>query len=154
MEAASDGENYKKAKGYALRLFKLRPRSEAELEKKLAGRACPPDIVVRLIEEFKALQVIDDPAFAKVWLQGRLKKYGFRRVARELTDKGIPRECIDAVWQEIRQDHDEAAVARALLERRARLCRDLPSLKRRKRLTDYLERRGFTATVIREAVES
>ncbi len=145
-------EALRKAKGYALRLFKLRPRSEAELKAKLRDKGFTEDVSSRIIGEFKELGYIDDTVFARIWMQSRLKKYGFRRVARELTQKGILKEYIIALWEDLRGEHDEAAVARDIVERRARLYKDIPVLKRKKRIMDFLARRGFSAETINKVI--
>ena len=151
MDTSSD-DQYRKAKGYALRLFKLRPRSTAELAEKMRGKWYPPDIIERVISDMKAWGYLDDGAFTKAWLQGRLKRYGYRRIALELVDKGIPKELIASTWEELKQDIDEESIVREIALRRDRVYRDVEPLKRRKRLMDYLARRGFNLSLINKVI--
>src|SRR3989339_41668 len=88
------GRILKKAKGYALRLFQSRPRTESELKDRLLEKGYPVEASLTVIGEFKTLGLVDDQAFAKLWFQSRLRKYGYRRVARELADKGVLNEII------------------------------------------------------------
>ncbi|MBF0593892.1 MAG: regulatory protein RecX [Candidatus Omnitrophica bacterium] len=152
MDDVETEQSLKKAKGYALRLFKLRPRSEAELKAKLAVKGFTLDICSIIVDKFKVLGFIDDAAFARVWMQGRLKKYGFSRVARELAQKGIAKEIVTDLWESVRSDHDEVAVALAIVERRGRLYRGIEPRKRKKRMMDYLARRGFSAGTINKVI--
>jgi regulatory protein len=145
-------DQYSKAKGYALRLFKLRPRSTAELAEKMRGKGYPPDIIERVTSDMKAWGYLDDGAFTKAWLQGRLKRYGFRRIARELADKGIPKDLVQSTWEELRTDVDEEAIVREIALRRVRVYKGLHPLKRKKRMMDYLARRGFSLGMIVKVV--
>ncbi|MBF0386692.1 MAG: regulatory protein RecX, partial [Candidatus Omnitrophica bacterium] len=111
MDSLSSDEIKKKAKGYALRLFKLRPRSEFELGAKMRGKGYDEAVVALVTAEFKAQGYLDDVLFARLWLESRLKKYGLRRVARELAQNGIAKDTIAALGHEAGSGHDETAVA-------------------------------------------
>jgi regulatory protein len=149
-----DTEVLKKAKGYALRLLKLRPRSRSELARKMAGKGYAEDVVADVLDGLTALGFLDDAAFAKAWLQYRLNKpMGFRRVERELVEKGIPRDVIRGHWDEVRGSYDELEVVRALAKKRARQYNNIDPLKRRKRVMDYLARRGFQLDVIMKVIK-
>ncbi len=149
-----DTDQFKKARGYVLRLFKLRPRSTGELKKKLQMKGYEGEIIEKIISECAMSGLLDDSAFAKAWLQSRLKKYGFRRVSRELAEKGITKELIDTVWQDAREDYDEEALVRQIAERRffSREQKDIPLLKRKKHVMDYLARRGFNLGIINKVI--
>ena len=150
-----DTDELKKARGYALRLFKLRPRSVGELQEKLRSKGYEGEIIEKVISESRISGFLDDNAFAKAWLQSRLKKYGFRRVSRELFEKDIPRELIDTVWEDAREDYDEEALVRQIAERRfySREQKVIPVLKRKKRVMDYLARRGFNLGIICKVIK-
>ncbi len=138
-----DADMLKKAKGYALRLFKLRPRSCVELAEKMRGKGYEDEVISRVRADFIAMGYLDDDAFAKAWMQSRLKKYGLRRVMRELSDKGIAKDKIESLKEAGREEYDEAAVVRGIVERRLRIYNNIEPLKRKRRLMDYLLRRGF-----------
>lgn len=148
-------EAIKKAKGYALRLFKLRPRAVAELRQKMTDKGHASDVISAVIEDFLALGVLDDAAFAKAWMRSRLNKpMGFRRIARELADKGIAKGLVQVAWAEIREDYDEFQVARTLAVKRAEKYTNIDPLKRKKRVMDYLARRGFQMDIIMKVIRA
>lgn len=153
MDSLSLDEINKKARGYALRLFKFRPRSEAELKDKLLQHGYSPEVSALVVGEFKTLGFVDDAAFARAWLQSRLKKYGYRRVSLELLRLGLAKDLIAAAWAQIRGDYDELAIARDIAGRRVRLYKGLPVVKSKKRLMDYLARRGYSAETINKVVK-
>ena len=144
----------KKAKGYALRLLKLRPRSMVELSRKMAGKGYDPAVIENVVDALTKMGLMDDAAFAKAWLQYRLNRpMGFRRVERELIEKGIPRDVIRGHWDEVRDSYDELEVVRMLAKKRARQYNNIDPLKRKKRVMDYLARRGFQLDVIMKVIK-
>ncbi|MBF0484982.1 MAG: regulatory protein RecX [Candidatus Omnitrophica bacterium] len=145
-------EMLKKAKGYALRLFKLRPQSALELAQKLRLKGYGEEIVEKIVLDCKISGFVNDEEFAKAWLTSRLKKYGFRRVTLELERKGIGKEFIQKAWAETRNDYDEEALVRDIVARRVRVYQTIPPLKRKKRTMDYLIRRGFGLETINKVL--
>ncbi len=153
MSAVGDMEMLVKAKGYALRLFKLRPRSIQELRDKLAGRKYPPGVVDQIVRSCTAQGLLDDGAFARVWVQGRIKRYGRRRLELELAQKGVSEEISGALWQEGCLDHDEETTARELAQRRLILYKLVDPLKKKRRVMEYLARRGFSTGTINKVLK-
>ncbi len=149
-----NNDEFKKGLAYAFRLFKLRPRSTGELTEKLRLRDYDEEIVAKVVAQCDKAGFLDDRAFARVWLCSRLKKYGLRRVSRELLQKGIPKDLIDTVWEETRDDYDEEALVREIAMRRfgSREQKDVAPLKRKKRVMDYLARRGFNLGIINKVI--
>jgi regulatory protein len=144
----------KKAKGYALRLLKLRPRSTAEISRKMADKGYEQAIISEVIDGLARMGFIDDAAFAKAWLQYRLNRpMGFRRVERELIEKGIAKDVIRGHWAEVKENYDELEVVRALAKKRARQYNNIDPLKRKKRVMDYLARRGFQLDVMMKVIK-
>jgi len=151
---AEDTEVLKKAKGYALRLLKLRPRSRGELSSKMAGKGYDKPVIINVLDALTQMGFIDDAAFAKAWLQYRLNRpMGFRRVERELIEKGIPKDVIRGHWAEVKANYDELEVVRTLAKKRARQYNNIDPLKRKKRVMDYLARRGFQLDVIMKVIK-
>lgn len=144
--------NFNKAKGYALRLIKLRPRTEYELRVKFAQKMYSEEIADQLISYCKDSGLLDDGLFAKVWLQSRLKKYGLRRVRHELAAKGLSEQLILSETYRIKADYDEESVVRGLMARRIKVYQGLPALTKKKRMMDYLLRRGFSLETINKVV--
>jgi regulatory protein len=149
-----DAEVVKKAKGYALRLLKLRPRSRGELSSKMSGKGYGQAIIIDVLDALTQMGFIDDAAFAKAWLQYRLNRpMGFRRVERELIEKGITKDVIRGHWAEVKANYDELEVVRALAKKRVRQYNNIDPLKRKKRVMDYLARRGFQLDVIMKVIK-
>ena len=135
----------------ALRLLSYRPRSETELRQRLARRGAPADLVDGAISRLRELGLVDDAAFARTWVDGRsrLSPRSKRLLRRELQAKGIDSE---AAREALEPLDDEDTALRAA-ERRADAMRGLPYPEFRRRLGDFLRRRGFDPATVRRTAE-
>lgn len=100
---------YEQAKDKALRLLEFRRRSEKELRNKLRHAGAESDDIDRIIEFCKEYKFIDDEEFARLKAADlkNLKKYGKRRIERELAAVGIGSETISIVMEELDFDDEE-----------------------------------------------
>jgi len=146
----------------AARFLEPRPRSVAEVRRRLMSAGYRSELVDAAIERLLALQYLDDEAFARAWVESRDRAHprGEHALRRELRLKGVERSVIEAVLDERRTsavdsaseggeriDPDTVAAAR-LLERNARaLARVTDPRKRRQRAYALLARSGFAPDV-------
>jgi regulatory protein len=130
-----------KARAASLRLLSHRPRSESELRRRLERRGTAPEVAEETITRLKELKLLDDDEFARSWIESRERRSprGRRLLTAELRAKGVTpesiRESVDTV------DEEDAAYRAA-----ARRARSLATLRHddfRRRLRDFLLRRGF-----------
>jgi regulatory protein len=135
----------------ALRLLSYRPRSEAELRQRLARRGAPEATVEATLSRLRELGLADDDAFARSWLESRDRAAprSRRLLQQELRAKGIGAEAAREASSSI---DDEDAAWRAA-SRRLTALRGLPEDEFRRRLSDFLRRRGFGYETARATVE-
>src|SRR5690606_32075881 len=78
-------------------------RSRAELETKLARKGVPKHVATRLLDRFEEVGLVDDEAFARLWVQSRQASRGLARraLAQELRRKGIDDEVAREVLDEV-----------------------------------------------------
>ena len=151
LRALRDAEARADAMSAALRLLSYRPRSETELRQRLARRGAPPALIDSTIQRLRELGLVDDAAFARSWVESRERASprGQRLLRQELRAKGVnsdaSRELVEGV-------NDAEAALRASARRAASLS-GLPQEEFRRRLGDFLRRRGFDYETIRLTVE-
>lgn len=135
----------------ALRLLAYRPRSEAEIRQRLARRGLPPQVVQETIARLRDQGLLSDAAFARFWVETRdqTSPRGRRLLWQELAAKGIERETIR---QAIAPVAEEDAALRAA-QKKARHLQDQDYPVFRRRLGDFLLRRGFPYPTVRTIVE-
>jgi regulatory protein len=129
-----------------------RARSAHELERWLLQRGFDRADVTDAVQRLTELGAIDDSQFARAFARSRALGKGMsrRRLAQELSRRGVDRRMADAAIAEVLEE--ESVDERALLEQAARkklavlAGEDRDVVKRR--LYGYLARRGYTASDI------
>ena len=140
----------------ALRYLGHRARTVEEVRRKLAGAGYPDAVVEDVVERLRRDRYLDDEAFAEAYVRARVRNrgYGPRRLRAELRRKGVPGPLVESVMETFEAETNTLAIARSQAERRwAQLAREPDPRKRRKKLNDYLLRRGFDYDTVRQVVE-
>jgi len=145
-----------RAKNIAYRYISYRPRSYAEVEKKLRGQGFGDVIVHAVLSNLIRLGYIDDEKFADQWAQSRvrLRGLGRRRIEQELRAKGVDRETARRALADVLTADLEIETARRAAERKLTTMRTLDRETRRRRLAGFLERKGFSFAVIRHILKT
>jgi regulatory protein len=134
-------------------------RSRKELADKLAKKLVPTEIATRLLDRFEEVGLIDDAAFARLWVDSRQSGKGLARraLAQELRRKGIADEVAREALDEV-DPADEEAAARALVVKRLRSMGRLDDQTKTRRLVGMLARKGYppglAMTVVRDEVRA
>ena len=151
IEALAQADLCQRCLNAALHYLSYRPRSEAEIRERLKRRGFDEGSVETTIAKLKAQGLVDDLAFAQFWKDNRqsFSPRSQRLTRSELRQKGVASDIIEQV---VAQVSDEDSAYRAALAKARRLSRaDYQSFRRR--LGDYLKRRGFGYGVIKHTVE-
>jgi len=129
----------------ALRLLAYRPRSESELRRRLAARGTEPNAVEQTLARLRESGLVNDEESAAILVENRdrASPRGKRLIASELRAKGIDR---DITARAVAALEDEAAAHRAGA-RRAKSLGGLSAGNFKRRLTEFLLRRGFDTEV-------
>jgi regulatory protein len=149
-------ERADKAYRAALRLIQARPRSTAELRDRLQRKQFAPEVVEQTLERLRRIDLLDDNAFARFWIENRnaCRPRGKQALRSELHRKGIDRAVIDTVLDDadLVGDEQERALtlAQGVLPRYAGIA-DYATFQRR--LGGYLQRRGFRYDIIKPVLE-
>lgn len=133
-----------KAVEACVRLLGYRPRTEAELLRRLREKGYDPELSGEAVERLRGLGYVDDEDFARFWVRNReqFKPMGARRIRSELLQKGVDRETADAVIEEqLPAEEYETALKAARAKLRLYAAADYQTFRRR--LGGYLARQGF-----------
>ena len=145
-----------RARDAALTLLSYRPRSAAELRRRLARKGFEAEVVEACVDGLGDLGVVDDAAFAEGFVRDRvrLRPHGRRRLRQELRAKGVDDETASAAIDEVMEGEDasDLDLARAAAARWRPRAGEEPGRARR-RLFAFLARRGFGGDAIRAVLE-
>lgn len=146
-------EDIEKAKSYTYNLLRVRPRGEKELGFRLKKKGFSESVSKDTVSLFKKKGLLNDLKFARAWVYARLKSNpkGDTVLRHELAAKGISGKIIDKVLSE--NPEGEEVIARRLAGDRVKTLKGLPKLKAKKRLHDYLARRGFKRDIIEKIID-
>lgn len=133
-----------------IRILGYRPRTRREVLQRLERRYSS-DAVREAVERLEKSGYLNDAEFARAWRRSReanRPRSGFL-IRRELEQRGVSRE----VAAEAVADLDEEGSAYRAGLGRLKSLRDLDWTTFRRRLGDYLGRRGFQIALTRRTVE-
>ena len=152
-ESTSDQKTLLKSKNVVFRLLKIRQRSEKEIRDRLKFKKTPKNIIEKTVYYFKNLRFIDDRQFAKDWINARLSKpFGLNRIRLELRQKGIEDTIIEEELALKKENYLEETIVSELVQRRFSRYKNLDKLKTKRRLFEYLIRRGFRIETINKVL--
>lgn len=141
--------NMRRAYNCAVSLLSRRDHSEKELLRKLREKGCS-DGAEEAVEKLRNSGYVDDERFCRSYAAEliRLKGYGRRRIEQELSRKGVGREIIADVLEEITFDSDRLSdiIRRKYLSK-------MTDEKGRRRAVNALMRLGYSYGEIRDALK-
>ncbi len=151
---------YEKLLSAGYRFISFRPRSEKEitdfLQKKLrAWHTTAPTVFSKVLERLRELGYVDDQKFILWWVEQRNahRPKGKRVIIQELQQKGINKSLIEDVLSETCDGSDEIELAKQVVSKKLDLWKKLPKLDKKRKMYDYLTRRGFSGDTIRRIID-
>ncbi len=137
----------------ALHFLAYRPRSIAEVHRRLTEKGFDTASIDEVIARLTRAGLLGDEAFARYWIENRdtHKPRGSRALRYELRQKGVADSVIDAVLTEY--DEGDAAY-RAAVVHAQKLARQHETETIRPKLLAFLNRRGFSFETAREMVDT
>ena len=143
-----------KAKDCAYRLLSYRPRSVKEISERLKKKGFTSGIIKKTVEYLSEINYLNDEDFALAWVRTRLqlRPVGLALLRYQLRQKGVASETIEKAFADCASQYDECEAASELALSRRKCYRGLNAQKVKRRLYQYLRRRGFTQEAILEAI--
>ncbi len=143
-----------KARETVFNYIGYRARTEKEVRKKLEEKEFSMEIIDEAIEFVKGYGYINDEQYAKDYIEEKLnyKGWGISRIKHELSMKGVEREIISLILEENDFTGNEIKKACEVLTSKIKY-KDVDDLdqKEKKKLYDFLLRRGYSYSVAKEA---
>lgn len=149
-ELKQEGER-NKAYHQAIRFLGVRPRSIAEVTRKLKEKAHDALLIEAVIQRLSDAGYVDDAAFARFWVEDRtrFRPRSAHALRYELRQKGVDTAIIDAAVADLDEESAAWDAASAKLDGWRRLDED----QFRKKASGFLSRRGFNYGIVRTTVD-
>jgi len=134
----------------AMLFLSYRARSESEIRQNLRKHEVPEPVIEQTLERLKQAGLANDDKFARAWVENRsaLRPRSRRMMAMELRQKGLDAEAISSATESV----DDEALAYEAAQKRVPRLKNLEWNEFRKKLSDFLGRRGFSYSVIAPVV--
>ena len=130
----------------AMLFLSYRARSEKEIRQNLSKHEIPDVVIEETLDRLRRNGFADDKQFANAWVENRstFRPRGRRALTLELRQKGID----DATIESALEDVDEDTLAYEAGQKKARKLKVQEWSEFRKKMSDFLARRGFSYSVI------
>jgi len=140
------------ARDSAYKLLSYRMRSTGEMRNRLDKKSFLPDEIDITIEQLKKLNYLNDNEFVKTFAKEKvkLKMIGPRLLRSELFKYYIEPSLIDQAINEIYETNDVYLLIEKHLEKKGVSRGDILDNSKKKKLSDYLIRKGFSWVQINE----
>jgi regulatory protein len=135
----------------ALKFLGPRPRSESEVRRRLKEKGVEPGTIDEVVARLNRAGLVNDQAFASFWVENRgtFRPRSSRMLRQELKQKGVGDEVLKAALAATNDDEAAYTVA----AKRARRLAGLEKPDFRRKLGEFLARRGFNYDTIEPIVE-
>lgn len=136
-----------KAYNAALRYLSYRPRSQNEMVRYLRDKEYDDTTIELSITRLEEVGLIDDRAFAKLWVADRMRLRPRSRIilAAELRQKGVAPELTYEVLAGLGREDELEALRRLIIKKRSRYADEA-------KLIGYLGSKGYNYGLIKEAI--
>ena len=134
----------------AMLFLSYRARSESEIRQNLRKHEIPEPVIEQTLERLRQDGLANDDKFARAWVENRstFRPRSRRLMAMELRQKGLNDEAVSSAVADV---NDEVLAYEAAQKKVARY-KDLEWNEFRKKLSDFLARRGFSYSVVAPVV--
>lgn len=140
----------KRAVRRAMHLLERQERTERQLRDALLRNKYPREAIEDAVEYVKQYRYLDDERYALAYIRMHQDKKGRFRLANDLERRGVPKDIIERCMEEEYASDDREKIA-ALLEKK-HYSPDAADEKERRRMYQFLARRGFCSSDILAAI--
>ena len=134
----------------AMLFLSYRARSESEIRQNLRKHEIPEPVIEQTLERLRQDGLANDNQFARAWVENRttFRPRSRRLMAMELRQKGLADEAVSSAVESV----DDNALAYEAAQKRVNRLKGLEWNEFRKKMSDFLARRGFSYSVIASVV--
>ncbi|MCI0607981.1 MAG: RecX family transcriptional regulator [Anaerolineae bacterium] len=134
----------------ALLFLSYRSRSESEIRQNLLKHEIPEDVIEQTLQRLRQDGLANDDQFAQAWVENRsaFRPRSRHMMAMELRQKGLDDETVSTALEAV----DDETLAYEAAQKRVTRLKGLKWVDFRKKLSEFLARRGFSYSVIAPVV--
>ena len=127
-------------------------RTEEQLRQKLKQKSYSEDVIEQAVEYVKSFGYINDERYARHFVENRKKTKSKQEISAMLSQKGLKREVIAQALEMSYCSEDAVKAIRYLAEKK-HYSPENSDDKEKKKIYDYLLRKGFYHEDIRQVIQ-
>lgn len=141
-------ENRQLAFNFGLKYLSLRNRSTKEVFEYLKRKHFEENSINFALKKLIDLKFINDEEFARQWIESRQKYKGKSKLVlrQELRMKGLSDSQIEGLLNDAKDDLETAKIA---YDKKKRILGNLPKEEFNKKMSAFLQRRGYSWNIIK-----
>lgn len=143
-------------KAYLMKLLARRDHARRELLTKALRKDHPKEVILKVLDELEEKGYINEESFAEKFVADKfnLNKWGPSKIQAHLYKKGISKTVIEKTLNGYFNDLDlRETYLNLVLKRKRRFLKEEDLFKRKKKIFDYLNRKGFKPNSIFKHVD-
>lgn len=145
----------KRAKLRCMNLLQKREYTRAELYRKLEEGAYPKTVIEEALAYVESYGYIDDYTYVKRYIECKIETRSKRKVQFDLMKKGITKECMEEVFEEmdesILKDSECTAIKKEL--RKRKYLYEAATYEERQKAISFLCNKGYNISFVKEVIE-
>lgn len=147
------GEDIWAIKEYCVRLLGRRDHARNELRDKARKKGYPSDTIDNVLDELVEKGYINNTFFAVKFARDKFEfnKWGSNKIRAELFKKGISEKDINTSLNRI-DEADQLEAIKELVQKNKRKFQRAESIKRKKKIFDFLLRKGYSVSLINKQI--
>lgn len=148
-------DNFDKYYEKTIRFLSFRPRSEKEIKDYLIKKKVDDLTTKKIIEKLKQHKFLNDEEFTKWWIEQRtrVKPRASRLIKFELKQKGIVRELVDEVFEQLSENTTDFEKALGLAQKRMARYKNEEPQKVYEKMARFLASKGFSWDTIKQVID-
>jgi regulatory protein len=160
IDTIKSAEAETRAKNIAINFLSYRSRSSKEIIFHLTKKGFEHECAENVLRHLQSLKMIDDDRFAHAFVRDHLKRKptGQALLRQQLLTKGISSAMADKVLAELVSPQSQQAsalqAAKRKIELTQHLTKKIDAEKRKKRILDFLLRRGFSYEIALKTIRT
>jgi regulatory protein len=146
----------KRCKLRAMNLLQKKDYTVRQLTDKLREGLYPQEVIDEAVEYVRSYRYLDDERYARDYITYHMENRSRTRIIQDLTTRGIDRDMLMPLMEELYQDDDGSAeleqIKRLLVKRH--YDPDNTDFKEEQKIMGFLLRKGFSMSDIKKTMES
>jgi regulatory protein len=140
------------ARRYSLRLLSYRARSEKELRDRLEKKGFSRRSIAPVIQYLRDVKLLDDAGLAEQLRRQaqEIRLLGYGSAKAFMMKRGLPRDIVEGAIEF--DGAEELRNARRVVDKKLKSAGDCPTANDRKKLWNFLARRGYSFETIKDAL--